>query len=76
MRLANLTQSKIQVFLNGWRFGDGSQGHVHLVVPYEPGEWTDELDPEDPFVKRLLESGLTPQHLPTWFEVLLNEPPF
>ena len=76
MRLYNPTKDKIRIPLQSWKWGDGSRGFIDLALPYDPGEWTEEIDPEDPLVKRLLESGLTPVVMPTWWERLMREPEF
>jgi hypothetical protein len=74
MRLRNLTDHPIEVPLSTYTHPNG--GCIRLIYPFYPGAWSEELDPSDPLVRQLMESGLKPVHIPTWFEKLLREPPF
>lgn len=74
MRLWNPTDRPIHTQLSRWVHPNG--GAITLSLPYEPGQWTEELDPEDPLVKKLMESGLKPARVPTWFEKVLRGMPF
>jgi hypothetical protein len=74
MRLRNATDQQIRAQLGQWIHPKG--GAITMNIDYEPGEWTEELDPEDPIVKRLMESGLKPVHMPDWWAKLLKGMPF
>lgn len=75
MRFKNFSGSIITLPFQVWVPPKKQDGYISLSLAVEPGEITDEFDPQDPFVQLMLKAHpeLRPVTLATAWERVLGE---
>lgn len=82
MRFKNFSSEPLKIPFQRWVKRSEAQpgkleGRLDLSILFDPGEVSDELEPEDPIAKLLLKAHpeLRPFTLPTlWERILLDDP--